>query len=235
MILTRDTWTSDDYALFLEYLLSLTDFDYKNFNSKIIPDTPHFFGIRMGEVRKIAKAITKGNYREFLACPIGDYHEERVIEGIVLSSKKCDYNELLADLKYMSSRIYNWAICDSLTFSGIKKYRDEFMGDALWFIKNQNPWAIRLGLLCLMKFYLDDEYIDRVFELVNLVNSDFYYVNMMQAWLVATAFCKCHDRTLEYLARNKLSDVTQNMAIQKIRDSLRVSKSDKDYILRYKR
>ena len=46
------------------------------------------------------------------------------------------------------------------------------------------------GFNCLMEFYLTDEYIDKVLSYVNSVNSDFYYVQMMQGWLVATAAAK---------------------------------------------
>lgn len=86
-----------------------------------------------------------------------------------------------------------------------------------------------------MEFYLNDEYIDRVFEYVNSVNSDFYYVQMMQGWLIATAAAKCRDKTLKFLENNRLNDITQNMAIRKMRESRRISKEDKEYILNFKR
>ncbi len=48
-------------------------------------------------------------------------------------------------------------------------------------------------------------------------------------------FIKFRDKTLEYLKNNGLDSWTQNKAIQKIRESTRVSKEDKDFILTLKR
>lgn len=235
MELTKDNWTQTDYEEFKKYLASLSDSAYKDFNSRIIPDTPHAYGIRMPIIRDIAKKIGKGNAYAFLACKKGDYHEERVIEGIVMAQIKCGYDEMLGMMKRFTDGIYNWAICDSVSFKGLKKHLDEFLNDIDWFIYNENPWAQRFGFSCLLEFYLDDKYIDTVLKYVNSVNSDFYYVSMMQAWLVATAAAKCRDKTMAFLRDNSMNDFTQNMSIKKMRESYRISKEDKQYILQFKR
>ena len=117
----------------------------------------------------------------------------------------------------------------------MKKYLDEFLNDVEYFIYNENPWIVRFGFNCLMEFYLTDEYIDKVLSYVNSVNSDFYYVQMMQGWLVATAAAKCRDKTMKFLESNDLNATTQNMAVRKIRESLRISKEDKELVLKFKK
>ena len=112
---------------------------------------------------------------------------------------------------------------------------DEFLNDVEYFIYNENPWIVRFGFNCLMEFYLTDEYIDKVLSYVNSVNSDFYYVQMMQGWLVATAAAKCRDKTMKFLESNDLNAITQNMAVRKIRESLRISKEDKELVLQFKK
>lgn len=230
MKLNREHWTQTDYSEYIKYLKSLGVENYKDFNSNIIPDTPHAFGIRIPEARKIAKEILKGNYEEFLDCKKGDYHEEVIIEGLVMAGIKCGYNEMLGLMKRFADKIYNWAICDVVSFKGIKKYLPEFFGDIEYFIYSENPWVQRFGFGCLMQFYLTDEYIDRVLEYVSSVNSDFYYVEMMQAWLVATAAAKQRDKTIAFLERGSLNTFTHNKAIQKMRESYRISKEDKEYV-----
>lgn len=230
MKLNREHWTQTDYSEYIKYLKSLGVENYKDFNSNIIPDTPHAFGIRIPETRKIAKEILKGNYEEFLDCKKGDYHEEVIIEGLVMAGIKCGYNEMLGLMKRFADKIYNWAICDVVSFKGIKKYLPEFFGDIEYFIYSENPWVQRFGFGCLMQFYLTDEYIDRVLEYVSSVNSDFYYVEMMQAWLVATAAAKQRDKTIAFLERGSLNTFTHNKAIQKMRESYRISKEDKEYV-----
>lgn len=230
MELNREHWTQEDYAQFRAYLQSINDDAYKEFNNRIIPDTPHAYGIRIPAVRKIAKEILKGNYREFIALPKTDYHEEVIIEGLVRAGDKCGYDQILKHMKEFSGKIYNWAICDTVSFKGLKPHTDLFISDAEKFVHSNNPWAARMGFNALMSFCLTDEYIDRVFEYVNSVNSDFYYVQMVQAWLIATAAAKQRDKTMAFLENNSLDSVTFCMAVRKIRDSYRISKEDKELV-----
>ena len=62
-----------------------------------------------------------------------------------------------------------------------------------------------------------------------------YYVMMQQAWLVSVAFIKQREKTLAFLRNNELDKTTQNKAVQKIRESNRVSKEDKEMLVFLKR
>lgn len=235
MDLSAITWDDAAYRQFLAYLQSLAEPDYKTFNDTLIPDTPHTFGIRIPALRRIAKELLKGDYKQYLQLEKGDYHEEAIIEGLVMAGAKCSYAQMLSYMKTFTTRIYNWAICDTVSFKGIKKHQDAFLADVDWFIYNENPWAVRFGFGTLMAFYLTEDYINTVLEKVASVDSDFYYVQMMQAWLLATAFAKCRTQTLSFLERAPMNDTTTNMTVRKIRESLRVSKEDKDLVLQFKR
>lgn len=235
MEITREKWTQADYDEFHEYLLTLADSKYKEFSDSLVPTEKKSIGIRIPILRQLAKEISKGNYTEFLACKKGDYREEVMLWGIVMTLIKCDYPQMLEYIKAFVPKITSWEICDIVSFKGIKKHLDEFFADIEYFIYNDNPWIVRFGFGCLMQFYLSDKYIDRVFEYVNSINSDFYYVQMMQGWLVATAAAKCRDKTMEFLQDNKLNAVTQNMAIRKIRESNRISKEDKELVKGFKK
>ena len=235
MELTREHWTQDDYGEFREYLKSLADEKYKEFSDGLVPGSDLSYGIRVPVLRQTAKAIAKGNYKEFLKCKKGGYREEIMLEGLVMSLIKCDYPEMVAYMKEYAQKITSWETCDIVSFKGLKKYLPELLNDIDWFIYSDNPWAQRFGFSCLLGFYLTDEYIDTVLKYVDSVNSDFYYVEMMQAWLIATAAAKCRDKTMKFLENNHLNDFTQNKAIQKMRESYRISKEDKEYILKLKR
>lgn len=235
MELTRSHWTQNDYDEYMSYLKSLGEESFKQFNSNLIPDTPCMLGIRTPLLRKTAKEILKGNYSEFLECKKGSCHEEIVVEGLVMAGIKCGYAQMLGYMKKFADKIYNWAICDTVSFKGAKKFLPELFSDIEYFIYHENPWVQRFGFGCLLEFYLTDEYIDKVLEYVNSVNSDFYYVEMMQAWLVATSAAKQRDKTLAFLKNNSLNDFTHNKAIQKMRESYRISKEDKEYVKGLKR
>ena len=235
MELTRQSWTQADYEELVEYLKTLADEKYKKFSDALVPDFELSFGIRIPILRQTAKEIAKGNYTEFLCCKKGQYREEIMLEGLVMTLIKCDYPQMLGYMKRYGKQIKSWETCDIVSFKGVKKHLAEFWNDVEYFIYSDNPWEVRFGFLHLMGFYLMDEYIDRVLAYVNSVDSDFYYVQMMQGWLVATAAAKCRDKTMAFLADNSLNNTTQNMAVRKIRESNRISKEDKELVLQFKR
>lgn len=228
MKLNKPHWTQSDYSEFVEYLKTLADEKYKKFSDGLSPGTEFSFGIRIPLLRQISKDISKGNYAEFLKCKIGKNREEIMLHGLVMALVKCDYPQMLAYIKAYAGMITSWETCDIVSFKGLKKYLPEMWKDMEYFIYNDNPWIVRYGFKILMDFYLTDEYIDGVLKYVNSVNSDFYYVQMMQAWLVATAAAKQRDKTFAFLRGNDLNATTQNMAIGKIRDSFRITAEDKE-------
>ena len=73
------------------------------------------------------------------------------------------------------------------------------------------------------------------FQTLNHIHSDQYYVKMAQAWLIAEMFTKHRDVTLQFLQKNNLSNWVQNKAIQKARESYRVSEVDKTMLSKLKR
>ena len=235
MNIAREHWTQNDYAEFTEYLKTQADEKYKDFSDALVPGIELSFGIRIPILRKTAKEIMKGSCAEFLGCKKGNYREEIMLEGLVMAQIKCGYPEMLALMKEYAAKINSWETCDIVSFKGLKKYTAEFIKDVDYFIYSANPWLQRFGFSHLMQFYLTDEYIDKTLRYVDSVNSDFYYVQMMQAWLIATAAAKQRDKTIEYLKRDQLNDFTHNKAIQKIRESYRISPEDKELVKSLKR
>lgn len=235
MELIREHWTQKNYNDFMEYLKSLADEKYKKFTDSLVPGTNFSLGIRVPILRTTAKQISKGNYEEFLKCEKGVYREEIILEGFVMSLIKCDYQQMLTYIKEYADKITCWETCDICSFKGLKKHLEEFFRDIEYFIYHTNPWVVRFGFGCLLEFYLTDEYINSVLKYVDSIDSDFYYVQMMQGWLIATAAAKCRDKTMAYLADNHLNPTTQNMAVRKIRESNRISKEDKEFVKQFKK
>ena len=71
---------------------------------------------------------------------------------------------------------------------------------------------------------MNDEYIDKVIEVLDSLNTDDYYSQMGVAWAVATIMGKYSEKCLKYLKSPKcsLDKITYNKALQKIRESYRV-------------
>lgn len=236
MELKREHWPQADYIELKKYLISLSDDKYREFNKRIIPDTK-LMGVRIPILRKIAKDISKGNYTEFLLLEKGTTHEEVMLDGLVAANIKTDFCTMLSYIKNYSQKIYNWALNDTVSFKNIKNYREQMLAQIPWFVENENPWVIRYGLKILMDFYTDDEYIGKVLEITESVKNEFYYVQMMQGWLLATAFTysrNCRSSVLEFLKNADISDSVFNMTVRKICDSIKADKSDKELVKKMK-
>ena len=85
-----------------------------------------------------------------------------------------------------------------------------------------------------------EEYIDRLLEIYQRISHDGYYVKMAVAWAVSVCYVKFPEKTGKLLEKESreaggLSDWTHNKAIQKIRESRRVSDEEKEALNRLKR
>ena len=58
---------------------------------------------------------------------------------------------------------------------------------------------------------------------------------MAIAWAISVCFVKFRDKTLDFLDVSNLDDFTYNKSLQKIRESNRVCKEDKDIVKRMKK
>lgn len=71
-------------------------------------------------------------------------------------------------------------------------------------------------------------------NLVASVQSEEYYVQMMQAWYFATALAKQPNATLPLIQSQTLSPFVQNKTIQKARESRRIFPEMKEDLLAWK-
>ena len=183
-------------------------------------------------VKDIAKKIAKGDWQGFLAQKKGKYYEETTLRGQVIGFAKADKEIIKEYIEKYTDEINNWGVCDSFigNLKVIKKEKEYFYPMVKKMAESKDQWKIRFGLITLMSYYIEKEYIDEIFEMCSKVENKEYYVQMGQAWLVSTLFIKFRNETLEYLKDNSLDKWTQNKAIQKIRESFRVSEEDKELV-----
>lgn len=234
MNLTKEKWTKKDYQEFIKYLFSINDNKYKLFQQNIIPNK-NIIGIRTDKLKKIAKEIFKGNYKEFLSIIENNYYEENILYGLILTNIK-DINILIPYLNKYILIIDNWASCD-LTISNLKiakNNKDLFYNYILNNINNNYPYTKRFCYVLLINYYIEKQYLDTIFKLCNIEDND-YYVNMSIAWLISICYIKYKEETLKYLNNNNLNKFTYNKAIQKIIESKQISNEEKDILRKMKR
>lgn len=226
-----------DYNDVYEKILDLADDEYKKFHSSLVPGSDNIAGVRLPKLRKLARELAASDdWREFLSCESIGLYEEEMLKGLVIGTAKCDIGERLELVKNFVPHIDNWAVCDVFT-GGLKSFkssRELILPYIEQCLSSQQEFTIRFAVCMLMDYYVDDEYIDYTLKKIAEITSGEYYVMMARAWALSVCFVKQREKTLELFSRFELDKATQNKAIQKCRESYRVSKEDKELLLKYK-
>ncbi len=233
MELIKEKWKKEDSVLFNNYLKNLENIEKVEWTKKIINTNMKVLAIKTAVIKEIAKNINKGNSLSFLDLELDRFYENMSLNAILISKIK-DFDEKKKYLDKYVLKIDNWAACDILSFD-VKNKEKEHYNLSLEYIKSDRPFVRRVGLLILFSFIKNDEYIEKIFEILNsFYEENHYYVNMMIAWLFCECFIKRREETREFLKTHKLNKFTINKGISKCRDSYRVAKNDKEMLIKYR-
>ncbi len=229
-------WNIANYKLFINYFKDLGENDYKKLNEKIIFTKYEIIGIRLPKLRAISKEISKGDYKSYLSISNNNYYEEVMIKLLVIANIK-DLEECIYYFDKSINLIDNWALCDTFcnSLKIVNKNKDYFFSKIKELVNSKETYFIRVGFILLLNYYVEEKYLNDIFTFLDYIKSDEYYVNMAKAWLVCEIFIKYEKLGFKYLKNNKLDKFTQNKSISKIRDSLRVSKEMKNYVLKFRK
>lgn len=220
-----------------QQIFQLADEEYKKFHSKLCPNANNIVGIRLPLLRKMAKQLAKENWREYIKAAQSDYYEEVMLQGLILGYVKADIEEVLNYVSNFIPKIDNWAICDSFC-NGLKftKANKERVWNFIQpYLSSEREFDVRFGVVMLISFYIEENYIDRVLKVLDKIKHEGYYVKMAIAWAISVCYVKFPEKTMEYLKNNRLDDFTYNKSLQKITESLRVDKETKALIRNMKR
>jgi len=100
---------------------------------------------------------------------------------------------------------------------------------------NQEEFVSRVGLVMILNHFISQDNLNYIYETLNKIQSDKFYINMAEAWLVCEMYIKYPKETKEFLKKNRLNKFTQNKAISKIHDSYRVDKEEKELLSKYRK
>ena len=202
-------------------LFALQDKAYAEFQSKLLPTVERetVIGVRTPDLRKMAKKLCKTPAaQDFLHSLPHRYFDENQLHAFILSEEK-DFSTCIAEqekfLPYeLSPRCF-------------KKHTTELLPLIRKWMASQHTYTIRFGIGSLMRYYLDEAFRPEYLEWVASIQSDEYYIRMMQAWYFATALAKQWDGTLPYIEQHRLEKDTHNKTIQKAVESFRITDEQK--------
>ena len=238
----------------LENLFALQDKNYREFHARLMPniEKERIIGIRVPVLRKYAEELARGsrlflsvqkekrvcntvkendcdNVEKFLNTLPHYYYEENNLHMFLIMQMK-DYDTALAYLEAFLPYIDNWATCDSGVPAVLKKHKNELLLHVYEWLDSDKPYTVRYGIGTLMRLYLDEDFDIKYALDVAKIRSEEYYVNMMKAWYIATALAKQYDAVLPILQERLMDSWSHNKAIQKARESYRVTPQQKEYL-----
>ena len=213
-------------------LFELSDEKNADFSAKLTPgiDREKFLGVRIPASRKLAKEIIKENeHKDFLNSLPHKYYDENILHSILISEIK-DYDECIKYVNEFLPYVDNWAVCDTMSPKAFKNKHERLMNDILRWVDSDQTYTIRFGLKILMAHFLDNDFKNEYLKIPAKIKSDEYYINMMIAWFYATALAKQWDNTIVFIENGVLDKWVHNKAIQKARESYRITAEQKEYL-----
>ncbi len=228
-------------------LFALQDEKYRQFHSKLMPETDPecIIGVRMPALRQYAKELAgRGGIRKdgkpedetirnFLAELPHHYYEENNLHGALLTFLYRDLEEFLKNLEIFLPYIDNWATCDMISPKIFRRDLPRVHGKIREWLKSDHTYTVRFGLVTLLEFFLDDGVFEpEMLDLAAGVLSEEYYVKMAVAWYFSIALVKQYEATIPYFTSDSpvLDPWIHNKALQKAVESRRISDETKAYL-----
>ena len=249
----------------------LVDARYREGHLRVVNALPErrVVGLHSPEIKQVAKQLSRNGgevvmpdrtrqncangaevIRAFEAVP-SEYlcYEETVIWGYLINLEKCSLDERLAMLGRYVPVLDNWAVCDS--YCAHAKWMVRADKVVLWaflerWFDSEREFEVRFAVVVAMCYFLNEEWLDKVFECINGLNFDHikskyktvkgkpkaaqqgtvqgaepYYVRMGVAWLLATALAKFPDATRAFVRSSNLPADVVKLYIRKARESFR--------------
>ena len=217
-----------------EKLLGLAEQKYKEFHSGLCPGTDNIIGVRVPVLRNYAKELTKEyEINELLKQIDNQYYEEIMLQGMLIGLAKQDFETMKNQIEEFVPKIDNWAVCDVFCagLKATKKRKEEMWHFMQKYLRSDQEFEIRFGVVMILDYYLEEDYLEKDFKIFDSITSQAYYVQMAVAWAISIALIKFYDKTIQYLKNAKLDDFTYNKALQKAIESYRIT-DQKKHILR---
>lgn len=214
-------------------LLNMQDKKYKEFQKGICPGVEEIIGIRIPMLRNYAKELLKKyDFKQLMESIPNNYYEEIMLQGMLIGQAKLDFNEIIKYVEDFIPKIDNWAVCDTFC-TGLKitkKHKEEMWNFIQKYIKSDKEFYIRFGIVLILNYYIDEDYLYKNFKIFDSIKSDKYYVQMAVAWAISFCLIKFYDKTIEYLKNSKIDKFTYNKSIQKAIESYRITKEQKEFL-----
>lgn len=220
-----------------EYLRAHAEERYRRHVEKLTPGSRDVLGVKMGTLRRLAKQIARGDWRDYLENGAENSFEERMLKGLVLCYAPTNITELIDCFEGIMPMIDNWAICDSACagYHFNENEKDTLRAYIASKICSDKEFEVRFALVMLLYYYMEQESLDFVFSILTRAEHPGYYARMAAAWLISIAYIQFEEQTAVFLSAAEIHPEVIKKAVQKIKESRvpdRASKQRAEVLLR---
>ena len=215
-----------------ERLIACSDEQYKEFQSKLVPNIPKetVLGVRTPDMRRIAREIRGTEEADaFLLELPHRYYEENQVHFFLIAMIK-DFDRCVQAVENFLPYVDCWPVCDSSSPKVFTKNHEKLLPLIRKWIGSDHVYTVRFGIRMLMNEFLGDDFKPEYLAWVAGVPGEDYYIRMMVAWYFATALAKQYDESVVYIEKRRLEPWTHKKAIQKAVESFRVTEAHKEYL-----
>ena len=210
-----------------ERLIACSDEQYKEFQSKLVPNIPKetVLGVRTPDMRRIAKEIRGTEEAEgFLAELPHKFYEENLVHFFLIAMIK-DFDQCVQAVETFLPYVDCWPVCDQSTPKVFAKNHEKLLPLIRKWMDSDHVYTARFGIRMLMNEFLGEDFQPEYLAWVAGVQG-----KMMVAWYFATALAKQYDESVVYIEEHRLEPWTHKKAIQKAVESYRVTEAHKEYL-----
>jgi hypothetical protein len=204
--------------------------EYAAHNSKIVNTQQKLTGVRMPDMRILAKNVASGitfdEIEKLHQLIDRNSFEEIMLTGMIIGYAKLSDAQKIELFREYLKLVDSWAQIDSIT--NRKMNTDEWWEFALECLKSPDEFAVRFGVMVLMDNFLKTDRLDQIFAVLVPVQHEGYYVKMGIAWLYATAATVDYEKTLREV--EKLEQWTRHKALTKMLESYQFTDTQKQQI-----
>ena len=211
------------------YLEQHAEPQYQAFTQKLVPNARHVLGVRMPLLHALAKEIAKDDWHSYLCVASSDTYEEIMLQGLVLTRLRQPLSQTWPYIEKWVLLVNNWAHCDSvaMNFSFAKKDKPLLWDLLQPYLKSNEEFLARFGVVVLLDNFINEEYIDRVLTVLETVEDNGYYTDMAVSWALSLCCAQFPLPTKAFLIKHILRRDVHNGAIIKVCQSRRVPDEQK--------
>lgn len=225
-----ETYEQCKAALFAEI-----DEKYDKFNNPIVNCEGYpTRGVRTPVIKKLAKSVPLAVRDEVLNGFFADTdltYETVLFAGVLAARKGEYYSRTREYISRLVPLFRSWAHVDCVTPCLRWADKDALWHDFRYLLDCEGQYEKRFYIMIMFSCCLGDEYIDKILETLRYnVTYGQYYVDMAAAWLLAECLVKYYDKTLPLFTTQVFPKFVHNKAIQKARESFRISPDTKAYL-----